>query len=1065
MSLMRGTGNRLTRSGSDQRLPVVEQSSGTDTYGYARGKLGLAGSGSNYATTGRTQQQPDAATRLGLTHRRRTSVDYASDTEASIRSYSHSARRGFSVEGSSGSWKAPPPLLGLGITPTTPTAGGFQPTQPDSRSNSLPRDRGGSGPTGSSSRFRREVHFEQTSTSMTRPSVSSMLDNTDDSDGAVSAPEMTVSQKQKQLQRLSQQQQHLQQQQLLYSRGILPGAAAPLSRLPGGGGIGMTGNFTAAEYKAWMQRAPSTSAIYERLRQSRDAIEAHRMAKLTFSAENLVEKAKQEIPYYAYRSHFTATANAGLLDENDPMATASSLLSQGGKSLLPGRSGPSGPVAELQPETARGGIPQPSPANPNAARPTDPRFKLLEINPADFIKYRSERPNGTTPPAHQMATTNAGGMTTPTATSGGGPGPAPGGGSEEGVSGLLWIHLLAGRGLRSTSSRLEPVRDLYCVLECDRAHKARTVIRSGDINFDWDETFDLDLVVNRELDFLIYSWDPQLRHRLCFKGSLHLVPLVRESTIHQVALKVEPRGTLYLKLRYTEPRTAFRRSPAGRKTPPPLFGVDLESVVNREGGNNGSATSMLTGGNGGVPIIVQKCVEEVERRGMDIVGLYRLCGSATKKRILREAFERNPRLVDLSPDSVPDINVITGLLKEYLRELPEPLLTKCLYQMLVDALAVCLPDDPEGNAKLMFSILECLPKGNRTTLFLLMDHLCLVTAQSDRNKMTPQNLAICFGPVLMLHSEDGSNLSSASTGLDFQKPIGVLKYLLQIWPMKSARAVEAAATASSTLRRIQQQQLQLQQRTASVAAPQHQQQQQQPHPHPHPHQHQPPQVPSVVPSDPPTPSTSSTASTSSSIIINNTSAAVASVAQVGPTINSVHLLSTGHRVADRRLDLPPLPPRPAPKVLQSRAVGGAGGARGNSQNSNSVKSPRASGPPSADAIARGEADGSPAPLSTDSAAGAESETPSLTSPTSTTSTTTSLSPVQHQQQQMSRAEAHRGRTGLPRKDLDSEDELESNRPMMGGARMLSHKDDPSAGAGCVTADDTDQGESDLESPN
>jgi hypothetical protein len=43
-----------------------------------------------------------------------------------------------------------------------------------------------------------------------------------------------------------------------------------------------------------------------------------------------------------------------------------------------------------------------------------------------------------------------------------------------------------------------------------------------------------------------------------------------------------------------------------------------------------------------------------------VVGLYRLCGSATKKRILREAFERNARTVDLSPDNVPDINVITG---------------------------------------------------------------------------------------------------------------------------------------------------------------------------------------------------------------------------------------------------------------------------------------------------------------------------------------------------------------------------------------------------------------------
>lgn len=54
-----------------------------------------------------------------------------------------------------------------------------------------------------------------------------------------------------------------------------------------------------------------------------------------------------------------------------------------------------------------------------------------------------------------------------------------------------------------------------------------------------------------------------------------------------------------------------------------------------------------------------------------------------------------------------------GVLKDYLRELPEPLLTKSLYHMLVDALSVCLPDDPEGNARLLFSIIECLPKPNR----------------------------------------------------------------------------------------------------------------------------------------------------------------------------------------------------------------------------------------------------------------------------------------------------------------------------------------------------------------
>lgn len=60
-----------------------------------------------------------------------------------------------------------------------------------------------------------------------------------------------------------------------------------------------------------------------------------------------------------------------------------------------------------------------------------------------------------------------------------------------GVSGMLWVHLLAGRGLRPAQSGSSPgsppsgpltqpsvaPRDLYCVLECDRVHKARTVVR------------------------------------------------------------------------------------------------------------------------------------------------------------------------------------------------------------------------------------------------------------------------------------------------------------------------------------------------------------------------------------------------------------------------------------------------------------------------------------------------------------------------------------------------------------------------------------------------------------
>ncbi|XP_063873665.1 rho GTPase-activating protein 100F-like isoform X6 [Scylla paramamosain] len=535
------------------------------------------------------------------------------------------------------------------------------------RSNSLPRHssrhRGGS-----------HVRFEARG----GPAVSE-----DESDGAVSAPEMPTG----------------------TERGKPPSLYTH-ARLPSSPSI-----FTSDEYRAWMSRAPSTSAIYERIRQSHETLRSQRGGlRFTYSADNLTDKSRDEAPYYMQRLHLGPGA----------VGAAGSATRQLGR--LEGQSR----RMRAALEEARG-VPHPSPTRGR------PALRLIDINPAEFLKYK-------------VGVGNMGGV-------------------SEGVSGMLWVHLLAGRGLKA-AGRSE-FRDLYCVLECDRVHKARTVVRTGDLNFDWDETFDLDLINNKELDFLIYSWDPQFRHKLCYKGSVHLVSLLKESPLHQLALKIEPRGTLYLKLRYTPPRQAFLRTPSVRKNS--LFGVDLDTVSNRESGG------------GTVPLIIARCVAEVERRGLDIIGLYRLCGSATKKRLLRDAFERNPRLVDLSSDNVPDINVITGILKDYLRELPEPLFTKCLYQMLVDALTVMLPDDPQGNAKLMFSILDCLPKVNRVsqmTLFLLMDHLRLVASQSERNKMTTQNLAICFGPVLMLQSE-------SEDPMDFHQPISILKFLLDLWPSKS----------------------------------------------------------------------------------------------------------------------------------------------------------------------------------------------------------------------------------------------------------------------------------------
>lgn len=45
---------------------------------------------------------------------------------------------------------------------------------------------------------------------------------------------------------------------------------------------------------------------------------------------------------------------------------------------------------------------------------------------------------------------------------------------------------------------------------------------------------------------------------------------------------------------------------------------------------------------------------------LQVVGLYRLCGSAAVKKELREAFERDSKAVTLCESQYPDINVITG---------------------------------------------------------------------------------------------------------------------------------------------------------------------------------------------------------------------------------------------------------------------------------------------------------------------------------------------------------------------------------------------------------------------
>nr|XP_015817964.2 rho GTPase-activating protein SYDE1 isoform X2 [Nothobranchius furzeri] len=374
------------------------------------------------------------------------------------------------------------------------------------------------------------------------------------------------------------------------------------------------------------------------------------------------------------------------------------------------------------------------------------------------------------------------------------------------ITGLLTIHLLGLEEMKTTRS--EDSKEVFLAIQIDGVTRARTALLTlRGPALPLNHTFHLELERARQLRVVVLTpaclsavggakpgsdqshlSEGSTRNRVCCLGGVSIPPLFKGSRSQQLCVKLEPRGLLYVKLSLQEKWDAQHRGDAS--APTNVFGVELHHLVEKEK----SATP--------VPLVIQKTVAEIEQRGLKVVGLYRLCGSAAVKKELRDWFERNSSAVCLSEDLYPDINVITGILKDYLRELPSPLITRTLYQVVREAMKHQPPpvaSDPQL-AQSTVQLLSCLPSPEKATLSLLLDHLSLVASFSSFNRMTHQNLAVCFGPVLLTPTQDvwksgGTGRASRGIGkvfspgdemasaVDFKRHIEALHYLLQLWPV------------------------------------------------------------------------------------------------------------------------------------------------------------------------------------------------------------------------------------------------------------------------------------------
>ncbi|KAF2625946.1 RhoGAP-domain-containing protein [Macroventuria anomochaeta] len=195
----------------------------------------------------------------------------------------------------------------------------------------------------------------------------------------------------------------------------------------------------------------------------------------------------------------------------------------------------------------------------------------------------------------------------------------------------------------------------------------------------------------------------------------------------------------------------------------PVFGITLEDLFHRDGSP--------------VPMVVYQCIQAVDLFGLEVEGIYRIPGTSSHIQQMKALFDSDASQVDFrNPEAFQhDVNSVAGLLKQFFRELPDPLLTRDFYNKFIDAARV---DDDTMRRDSMHALINALPDPNYATLRALALHLHRVQQSSEVNRMSTANLGICWAPSIM-GPHKGNNMADA--GLQARVIITILDHVLQIF--------------------------------------------------------------------------------------------------------------------------------------------------------------------------------------------------------------------------------------------------------------------------------------------
>ncbi|XP_036342579.1 ralA-binding protein 1-like [Rhagoletis pomonella] len=166
----------------------------------------------------------------------------------------------------------------------------------------------------------------------------------------------------------------------------------------------------------------------------------------------------------------------------------------------------------------------------------------------------------------------------------------------------------------------------------------------------------------------------------------------------------------------------------------PVFGVSVSLATERSRCHDGVD----------LPLVVRDCIDYLQEHALKSDQIYKVEPLKTRIQHFKRLYnnrERQPETDEL------DIPTACALLKLFLRELPEPILTTDLISRFEDAASINSQSKQQEELK---QLLELLPSCNRTLLSWIQLHFNAVILHGKHNKLTTESLAMLLSPPMQM---------------------------------------------------------------------------------------------------------------------------------------------------------------------------------------------------------------------------------------------------------------------------------------------------------------------------